>query len=737
VKIDDNQNHSDDLRKRAEGQLKDRSIGQGDISPEQAQGLLHELQVHQIELEMQNEELRRAQVELEISRTKYFDLFDLAPVGYLTLNEKGLILEANLTVSQLLGVERSSLVNHPLTRFILSEDQDSYYLHRKRLFETGMPQMFELRMMRRDGSPFWVLIETTSVQAGESGSLVYKVVMSDITERKQAEDLIHHQQAIMGSIINSATRVLIFALDSSYRYLAFNEMHRHEMKVIYGVDIALGMNMLELITLPEIRKMVKASFDRVLHGESFSEVHQQPGQTSYYEFFWSPVIGHMGEVKGITAFIIDITTRRQVEEELRSHRNHLEELVKERTIELEEKNTELEEEIKYHKQSVEEKKRLEFQLAQSQKMEALGRFAGGIAHDLNNILYPIIVDTELLLEETAPHASSYLMLKQILSAAYMQRDLIKQILFFSQRREQQFYPIKIKPLLNETLNLLRSSLPSTMEIHKHFDAPSDKVMGDPTQIQQVMMNLFRNAADALRSTGGMIEVSLENTYLESNLFHQEMKAGEYLRLSVKDTGAGMTSEVMDRIFEPFFTTKDMGRGNGMGLAIVHGIIKNHSGAISVESDPGKGSRFIVYLPITDKRYRAQNLDTDKIPLTERKLKILLIDDEDIILSSVKNALKRLGYDVATAIDSLEALKLFRNTPDEFDLVITDHTMPRMTGVELAPKLMEIRPDIPVILCTGFSDVIDEQEAKAMGIRGLLLKPASIKELGSAIRRALE
>jgi len=287
------------------------------------------------------------------------------------------------------------------------------------------------------------------------------------------------------------------------------------------------------------------------------------------------------------------------------------------------------------------------------------------------------------------------------------------------------------------LNLLRSSLPSALEVRKHIDAPSDRIMGDASQIQQVLMNLFKNAADALRSGGGMIEVSLDNTFLESNMFHQEMKAGEYLRLSVKDTGTGMTSEIMDRIFEPFFTTKDMGRGSGMGLSITHGIIKSHSGAISVESEPGKGSRFVVYLPVTDKKYKAQSLDTAPSPLTERKLKILLIDDEDMILSSVTNALKRLGYDVVTAKDSLEALRLFKDTPDEFDLVITDHTMPKMTGVELAPKLMEIRPDIPIILCTGFSDVIDEQETKAMGIRALLLKPASIKELGPVISRALE
>ena len=283
----------------------------------------------------------------------------------------------------------------------------------------------------------------------------------------------------------------------------------------------------------------------------------------------------------------DITKRKQAEEELRSQHDRLEELVKERTVEIEAKNTLLREEIEYRTQAEEKKKALEFQLTHTRKMEALGRFAGGIAHDLNNLLYPVIINIEMLLEDTAPGDSSYLMLKQMLSASHMQRDLVKQILFFSRQKEMQLSLIKIKPLLEETLDLVRSSLPSTIEIHTHIDAPSDNVMGDPTQIQQVILNLFGNAVDALGAESGMIEVSLENTYLESKLFHQDMKTGNYLQLSVKDTGTGITSEVMDKIFEPFFTTKNTGKANGMGLAIVHGIIKSHAGAITVESEPGK------------------------------------------------------------------------------------------------------------------------------------------------------
>jgi signal transduction histidine kinase len=429
--------------------------------------------------------------------------------------------------------------------------------------------------------------------------------------------------------------------------------------------------------------------------------------------------------------------RKMVEEELNRHREHLEELVKERTRELEERNAQLHEEIIQRKLAEEEKKGLENQLIQSQKMEALGRFAGGIAHDLNNILYPIIIDAESLLEDTEPGTSVHLTLNQILKAAHRQKDLVKQILFFSRRSEQYFNPIKVAPLIKETIDLLRSSLPSHIKIVHSDHASSDLILGDPTQIQQIIMNLCRNAADAIGARTGTIAVSLAGKVLEPSIVHPDVKAGKYLKLMVKDSGSGMTKEVMDRIFEPFFTTKDPGKGSGMGLAVVHGILKHHGGTITVESEEGKGSTFTVYLPITDEEFRTQTPATDRARSVNEKGKVLLVDDEEIILNSLKNALKRMGYDVVTLKDGLEAYEVFLKAPSDFDLVITDLTMPKLSGIELASKLMDIRSDIPVILCTGFNDVIDEDEAKSMGIRELLLKPASTSELKTAIGRALE
>jgi signal transduction histidine kinase/CheY-like chemotaxis protein len=425
-----------------------------------------------------------------------------------------------------------------------------------------------------------------------------------------------------------------------------------------------------------------------------------------------------------------------LEEELNRNREHLEELVKERTWELEERNEQLHEEILQRKQAEEEKKNLEHQLIQSQKMEALGRFAGGIAHDLNNMLYPALINTQMLLDETPPDSPIHQTLELSLKAIYRQRDLVRQILSFSRRDNQQFSPVKVKPLIKETVTMLRSLIPSTVKIKQSIDGYRDTVLGDPTQIQQIVLNLSRNAADAMASQNGRIEVSLGNIHLDPSQGYPDIVAGEYLSLAVTDTGCGMTPEVMSRIFEPFFTTKEVGKGTGMGLAVIHGIIKAHRGAISVESVPGKGSRFIVYLPLISEKAQASEREPDMVNNSKGKGRILLIDDEEIILKSVRKVLKALGYEVVTGKSGFEAIDVFSRIPDRFDLVITDMTMPGMTGTELAGKLIEIRHDIPVILCTGYSDIVNKRVAKDIGICGMLEKPADIDDLKQAICRAL-
>jgi CheY-like chemotaxis protein len=297
--------------------------------------------------------------------------------------------------------------------------------------------------------------------------------------------------------------------------------------------------------------------------------------------------------------------------------------------------------------------------------------------------------------------------------------------------------MKVVPILEETMDFLRSSLPSTIDIQCNTDTQTDVIMGDPTKIQQVIMNLCQNAAYALESQKGAMEVGLANIHLEPMSTCHDLPAGRYLQLTVRDTGVGMSPDVLPRIFEPFFTTKDVGQGTGMGLSVVHGIVKSHGGAVTVRSVEGEGSLFTVYLPVCDPQYKDPASFSDSIPSAKGKGKVLLIDDEEIILSSVQRVLKMSGYRVIALKDSLDALKLFEKKPGEFDLVITDQTMPGITGIELSKKLLDIRPDVPVILCTGYNDAICGDEAKSIGIRELLLKPAGTSELKSVVRRALE
>lgn len=532
---------------------------------------------------------------------------------------------------------------------------------------------------------------------------------------------------------NASDAIIIFGED-----LVIKEANARAVKM-YGCsrEELIGMSVRKLRT-PETRNGLDHDVSLVnRQGRLIYETsHMQKNGTG----FPVEISTNSMEIEGVRYYqsiIRDITERKAAEAELLEYYNHLEKLVKDRTIELEEKNRKLGEEIAERKRAEEEKKKVEEQLVQTQKIEALGRFAGGIAHDLNNILYPVIINTEALLDEAEAGTESYEMLKQTLEASYRQRDLVKQILSFSRQGIQKLSPIKITPLLEKTLDFIRSTLPSTIELQRSINAQSDTIMGDPTQIQQVIMNLCNNAADALASQRGIIEVSLSDVHLDSIPAYPEAEPGRFLEFKVRDTGSGMSGEVMDHIFDPFYTTKGVGKGSGMGLSVVHGILKNHGGAITVESKPGKGSLFTVYLPVYDEGTQAQASAAKSEPAEKGKETILLIDDEDIILSSLQRVLQKAGYRVVAVKDPLEALELFSKTPDEFDLVITDLTMPKMTGLELGKKLIEIRSAVPIMLSTGFSDIISEEEIKADGFKWLLKKPAGAEELKEAVRKALD
>ena len=385
---------------------------------------------------------------------------------------------------------------------------------------------------------------------------------------------------------------------------------------------------------------------------------------------------------------------------------------------------------------VTQEKVLEAQLHQSQRMQSIGTLAGGIAHDFNNILSAIIGYTELTIDYLENGSLPYNNLQEVLEAGERAKGLINQILTFSRQSEQDLKPLQLKLIVKEALKLIRATLPSTIEIHQDFTSDA-AILGDQINVHQILMNLCTNAGHAMLGKDGMLSVCLSEVEFDSSfrIKHFDIKSGSYLKLSISDTGHGMSASLMERIFDPFFTTKEKGKGTGMGLSVVHGIVKSHNGTIHVYSEPGEGSTFNVYLPIIEKQLEQKIIAEKPIPTgTEH---ILFVDDEESLINMGKQLLVSLGYDVTTRISSIEALELFKTRPDTFDLVITDLTMPNMTGDELAKQLMAIRSDIPVILCTGFSTRITEEKAKSMGIRAFILKPLIRKDIAETIRKILD
>ena len=392
--------------------------------------------------------------------------------------------------------------------------------------------------------------------------------------------------------------------------------------------------------------------------------------------------------------------------------------------------------ISERQRAAQEKLILERQLKQSQKMESIGNLAGGIAHDFNNILSSVIGFTELSLDEVEKGTHIEDNLQEVYAAGKRAKDLVRQILAFARQSEEELKPIQVDMIATEVLKLIRSSIPTTIEIKQNVESDS-LIMGNATQIHQILMNLFTNAAHAMEDKGGILEFSLKDVVMDRgvNREKQDLKPGNYIEIKVSDTGTGIPPKIINSIFEPYFTTKGPGEGTGMGLAMVHGIVESCGGNISVDSTPGEGTTFTIYLPITRKRQEHRPYEPGDLPSgTER---ILFIDDEAPIAKMGSQVLERLGYSVTTRTSSVEALELFRAKPNEFDLVISDMTMPNMTGDVLAVELMTIRPDLPVILCTGYSKKISDENAAEIGIKAFAYKPIVKADLARTVRKVLD
>ena len=422
-----------------------------------------------------------------------------------------------------------------------------------------------------------------------------------------------------------------------------------------------------------------------------------------------------GDSDTIILLITDTTEREHAKISLQSYQDHLESLVQERTSDL---------------------KRANETLQQIQKLEAIGTLAGGIAHDFNNMLSAMIGYMELSqIKDNADKQQHYI--NQALEVSNRAKEIINQILIFSRHHEQERKPVLIEPIIRKEIKLLKSLLPSTIRITQTIADTSTVILADVTQIQQVLMNLCTNAFHAMRESGGILEIRLDREKVKpENIPHPlNLSAGDYVKLSVCDSGHGVDAAIISRIFDPFFTTKGPGEGTGLGLSVVYGIVRDHKGVIDVASEPGKGTTVSVYLPVIVSEAPAQKQAPGQIAGGSER--ILFVDDEATMVEVVVSMLTSLGYHLTARRNSVEALELFRTRPDDFDLVITDMTMPHIRGDELARKMLNIRADIPIILCTGFSEMITEEKAMSIGIRRFMMKPLYMKDLAKAIREVLK
>jgi PAS domain S-box-containing protein len=468
----------------------------------------------------------------------------------------------------------------------------------------------------------------------------------------------------------------------------------------YSLDELMGMNFSKLLPENVVERLSKR-FDRAYANSEPTELIEfkiltKSGGVRYVETSMSPINAPEGTI-GFRGIVRDITERILADQE---------------------------------------RNRLERKFQQAQKMEAIGTLAGGIAHDFNNILSAVIGYTELVLHEGSIGLPQKSNLGKVLKAGQRAKGLVNQILTFSRQSELEKEPLQVKLIIKEALKLLRATLPANIDIKADVKSKAF-VVADPTQIHQVIMNLCTNAGHAMLEDGGVLYVGLEEKYLDDTFVakHTEVASGNFLRLRVRDSGQGIPEDIQDRIFDPFFTTKKKGEGTGMGLSVVHGIVKSHAGIITVSSDPSNGTTFDIFLPVTESKAITTGIKETPIAMgTER---ILFVDDEEFQADIGKQMLERLGYHVVTQTSSSEALALFRREPKAFDMVISDMTMPAMTGDILAREILKVRPDIPIIICTGYSERMSESQAKAMGIKGYAMKPIVMKELAEMIRSVLD
>jgi two-component system, cell cycle sensor histidine kinase and response regulator CckA len=698
----------------------DKNVNDDEITKEQLITELAKARLQITELEKSTFDSKQMEEALKESEERYRRITSAITDYIFTVHvEDGIAVRTLHTpvCETVTGYTAEEFNNDPFLwlNMVVEEDREIVRDHASRILEGENVGAIEHRIKRKDGSVRWVS-NTPVLHRDQGGILIsYDGVIRDITGHKQAEEALRESEQRLKIILHGSP-ISTFVIDKDHRVIYWNEALEHlsgiktedivgtcdHWKAFYDSKRPCMADLIVDGALDAIPEWYPSKFSKSqLINEAYEAIDFFPslkGKGKWLRFTAAVIRNTAGDLVGAIETLEDITESKQTDEE---------------------------------------RKKLEAQLIQAQKMEALGTLAGGIAHDFNNILSAIIAYAEggkHIVPDTDKVRKN---IDEILKVSSRARDLVKQILAFSRRTKHEYIQLKLDATVKESLKMLRAILPKTIEIHQNLPT-NGRIMADSTQIHQVVMNLCSNAAHAMGERGGVLEVSLNKVDVHegAEALALDLPPGPFLRLSVSDTGHGMTPEVLERIFDPYFTTKEKGRGTGLGLSVVHGIVKSHKGAITCKSMPGEGTTIDIYLPEIEfkKEAAAPRSETSCLNGTER---ILFIDDEQILGKAVKEGLRNLGYRVVTRTSSIDALDLFRKHPDQFDLVITDIIMPVMSGDRLAQEMLKIRPNIPVILCTGYSEQMTEEKAKELGAQEFIMKPMEIKDLANTIRRVLD
>ncbi len=646
----------------------------------------------------------RKQIEkaLQENEKRLKSILDNMEEGITVTDMEGRIIDINKAISMQFGYSKEEVIGKtPLDVFLHEADTTKFHSRVKSMLSGESVTNEEYLGKRKDGKTFPISVSLSAIKDDIGNPENVIAIHRDITFQKDAEKELRESEEKFRMIFENANDEIVY-MGKDGNIIDVND----KVEEIWGYkrEEVIGRNYAEFgfVSEAEMENMATL-FSDLFEGKPV-QIHEmkamrRDGSTVYVEIN-SRAVMRNNEVIGFLSIVRDITNRKLAEDE---------------------------------------KKNLEAMLQQAQKLEAIGTLAGGIAHDFNNILTPIMGFTEMTINTLSEKSKNKRKLDEVLKAADRAKSLVKQLLAFGRPNEENMFPMQLQPIIKEVVKLIRSTIPTTIEITTHIDQDCGAVLVDATQIHQLVMNLCTNAYQSMQEKGGVLNVSLNETSIgvSDYAMFPDMTPGPYVQLIISDTGHGMGRETLKKIFEPYFTTKPVGVGSGIGLSVVHGIVKNHSGGINVYSEVGKGSTFKVFLPIAAMGDKKETVTSDKTIIPVGSERILVVDDEYAIVQMMKDMLENIGYHITPRTSSIEALEAFKANHEKYDMVITDQTMPNMTGVALSRKMLEIRPDIPIILCTGFSEQIDEDRAQQLGIKGYLMKPVTLKEVANKIRKIFD